>query len=147
MNKKTKTLLILSCIFATITLLISFANGYMSFGMYSLLWSHPEDLGEALGVIFGLIIFIAYTILLGIAVLVTGGLTIGFVIPLMKLDGKKWYSIVMLVVAIVAIVLAVLFVAMLPVVSNAHNAANNSSSSSSMNSSSDPITESAFLFL
>ena len=145
MNKKTKTFLILSCIFATITLLISFANGYMSFGMYSLMWSNPENLGEALGVVFGLIIFIAYTILLGIAVLVTGGLTIGFVIPLMKLDGKKWYSMVMLIVAIVAMLLAVLFVAMLPVVSHAHEAANASSSSSM--SSSEPVAESAFLFL
>lgn len=145
MNKKTKTFLILSCIFATITLLISFANGYMSFGMYSLMWSNPENLGEALGVVFGLIIFIAYTILLGIVVLVTGGLTIGFVIPLMKLDGKKWYSMVMLIVAIVAMLLAVLFVAMLPVVSHAHEAANASSSSSM--SSSEPVAESAFLFL
>ena len=144
MNKKTKTLLILSAIFATITLIVSFFNGYMSFGMYSLMWSNPENLGEALGVVFGLIIFIAYTVLLGIVVLITGGLTIGFVIPLIKLDGKKWYSIVMLVVAIVSMALAVLFVVMLPIVSDAHNAA---SSSSSSISSSEPISESAFLFL
>ena len=144
MNKKTKTLLILSAIFATITLIVSFFNGYMSFGMYSLMWSNPENLGEALGVVFGLIIFVAYTVLLGIVVLITGGLTLGFVIPLIKLDGKKWYSIVMLVVAIVSMVLAVLFVAMLPIVSDAHNAA---SSSSSSISSSEPISESAFLFL
>ena len=142
MNKKTKTLLILSAIFATITLIASFFNGYMSFGMYSLMWSNPENLGEALGVVFGLIIFIAYTVLLGIIVLVTGGLTLGFVIPLIKLDGKKWYSIVMLVVAIVSMVLAILFVAMLPVVSDAHNAAKEATSSSS-----EPISESAFLFL
>ena len=144
MNKKTKTLLILSCIFATITLLVSFANGYMSFGMYSILWTNPENLGEALGVVFGLIIFVAYTILLGLIVLVAGGLTLGFVIPLIKLDGKKWYSIVMLVVAIVSMVMAVLFVAMLPIVSDAHNAAN---SSSSANSGSDSIAQSALLFL
>lgn len=144
MNKKTKTLLILSAIFATITLIVSFFNGYMSFGMYSLMWSNPENLGEALGVVFGLIIFIAYTVLLGIVVLITGGLTLGFVIPLIKLDGKKWYSIVMLVVAIVSMALAVLFVVMLPIVSDAHNAA---SSSSSSISSSEPISESAFLFL
>ena len=144
MNKKTKTLLILSAIFATITLIVSFFNGYMSFGMYSLMWSNPENLGEALGVVFGLIIFVAYTVLLGIVVLITGGLTLGFVIPLIKLDGKKWYSIVMLVVAIVSMALAVLFVVMLPIVSDAHNAA---SSSSSSISSSEPISESAFLFL
>ena len=145
MNKKTKTLLILSCIFVTLTLIVSFFDAYMSFGMYSLLFTDPENLGEALGVIFGLIIFVAYTILMGIGVLVFGGLTIGFVIPLIKIDGKKWYSIVMLVVAIVSITLAILFIAMLPVVSDAHNAA--SSSSSSSMPSSEPIAESAFLFL
>ena len=144
MNKKTKTLLILSCIFVTLTLIASFFDAYMSFGMYSLMWSNPEDLGEALGVVFGLIIFIAYTILLGIAVLVFGGLTIGFTIPLIKLDGKKWYSITMLIVAIVSIILAVLFVAMLPAVSEAHNAATSSSSSIS---SSDPASQSAALLL
>ena len=144
MNKKTKTLLILSCVFVTLTLILSFFDSYMSFGMYSLLWSNPEDLGEALGVVFGLIIFIAYTVLLGIGVFIFGGLTLGFVIPLMKLDGKKWYSIVMLVVAIVSMVLAVLYIAMLPIVSDAHNAASSSSSSSM---SSEPIAESALLFL
>ena len=145
MNKKTKTFLILSCIFVTLTLVLSFFDGYMSFGMYSLMWSNPEDLGEALGVVFGLIFFIAYTILIGIGVLIFGGLTLGFVIPLIKLDGNKWYSILILVVAIVSIALAVLCVAMLPVVTDAHEAAKAASSSS--NSSSDPISQSAFLFL
>ena len=144
MNKKTKTLLILSCVFVTLTLIASFFDGYMSIGMYSLMWSNPENLGEALGLIFGLILFIAYTIILGIIVFVLAGLTLGFVIPLLKIDGKKWYSIVILVVAIVAIVLAVLYIAMLPVVSDAHNAAKSSSSSVS---SSEQITESALLFL
>ena len=144
MNKKTKTLLILSCVFVTLTLIASFFDGYMSIGMYSLMWSNPENLGEALGLVFGLILFIAYTIILGIIVLVLAGLTLGFVIPLLKIDGKKWYSIAILVVAIVAIVLAVLYIAMLPVVSDAHNAAKSSSSSVS---SSEQITESALLFL
>ena len=141
MNKKAKTFLILSCIFITLTLVLSFFNAYMSFGMYSLLWSNAEDLGEALGIVFGLILFVAYTIIIGIAVLICGGLTIGFVIPLMKFNGKKWYSIVILIAAIVSMVLAVLFVAMLPVVSQAHEAATSSSSSMS----SDPASQSALL--
>ena len=143
MNKKTKTLLILSCVFVTIASLLSFLHLYLSYGVYSMMFTNPDNLGEALGVVFALIVFIAYSLILGIAILVTGGLTLGFVIPLMKLDGKKWYSIAIMVVAIVAICLAILAFVMIPVVSHAHSAASSSSSSSS----SDAITDSAQLLL
>jgi hypothetical protein len=142
MSNKAKTFLILSCVFVTIAALLSALHLYLSYGTYSLIFTHAENLGEALGVVFGLIIFIAYSILLGIGILVFGGLTLGFVIPLMKIEGKKWYSIAIMVVAIVAIALAILAFVMIPVVSDAHSAASSSSSSSS-----EPISESSALLL
>ena len=142
MNNKAKTFLILSCVFVTIAALLSTLHLYLSYGTYSLIFTPAENLGEALGVVFGLIVFIAYSLLLGIGILVSGGLTLGFVIPLMKIEGKKWYSIAIMVVAIVAIALAILAFVMIPVVSDAHNAASSSSSSSS-----EPISESAALLL
>ena len=142
MSKKAKTFLILSCIFVTIAALLSTLHLYLSYGTYSLIFTNADNLGEALGVVFGLIIFVAYSLLLGIGILVSGGLTLGFVIPLMKMEGKKWYSIAIMVVAIVAIALAILAFVMIPVVSDAHSAANSSSSSSS-----EPISESSALLL
>jgi hypothetical protein len=142
MSNKAKTFLILSCVFVTIAALLSALHLYLSYGTYSLIFTHAENLGEALGVVFGLIVFIAYSLLLGIGILVSGGLTLGFVIPLMKIEGKKWYSIAIMVVAIVAIALAILAFVMIPVVSDAHSAASSSSSSSS-----EPISESAALLL
>ena len=142
MSKKAKTFLILSCVFVTIAALLSTLHLYLSYGTYSLIFTNAENLGEALGVVFGLIVFIAYSLLLGIGILVSGGLTLGFVIPLMKIEGKKWYSIAIMVVAIVAIALAILAFVMIPVVSDAHNAASSSSSSSS-----EPISESSALLL
>lgn len=142
MSNKAKTFLILSCVFVTIAALLSTLHLYLSYGTYSLIFTHAENLGEALGVVFGLIVFIAYSLLLGIGILVSGGLTLGFVIPLMKIEGKKWYSIAIMVVAIIAIALAILAFVMIPVVSDAHNAASSSSSSSS-----EPISESSALLL
>ena len=142
MSKKAKTFLILSCVFVTIAALLSALHLYLSYGTYSLIFTNAENLGEALGVVFGLIIFVAYSLLLGIGILVSGGLTLGFVIPLMKIEGKKWYSIAIMVVAIVAIALAILAFVMIPVVSDAHSAASSSSSSSS-----EPISESSALLL
>ena len=141
MSNKAKTFLILSCVFVTIAALLSALHLYLSYGTYSLIFTHAENLGEALGVVFGLIVFIAYSLLLGIGILVSGGLTLGFVIPLMKIEGKKWYSIAIMVVAIVAIALAILAFVMIPVVSDAHSAASSSSSSS------EPISDSATLLL
>ena len=131
MTKKSKTLLILSCIFVTIAAILSLIHLFLSYGTYSIMFSNPEDLGEALGVVFGLIFFIAYSVLFAIGIFITSGLTLAFDIPLLKINGKKWYSIVILIVAIVAICLAVFAIAMIPVVSNIHNNASSSSSSNS----------------
>ena len=141
MNKKTKTLLVLSCVFVTIAAVLSALHLYLSYGVYSLFFTDAENLGEALALVFGLIIFIAYSIILGAAILITGALTLGFVIPLIKIDGKKWYSLAILIVACVAIGLAILAFVMIPVVSHA------ASSSSSSSSSSEAISESAKLLL
>lgn len=141
MNKKTKTLLVLSCVFVTIAAVLSALHLYLSYGVYSLFFTDAENLGEALALVFGLIIFIAYSIILGAAILITGGLTLGFVIPLIKIDGKKWYSLAILIVACVAIGLAILAFVMIPVVSHA------ASSSSSSSSSSEAISESAKLLM
>ena len=131
MTKKSKTLLILSCIFVTIAAVLSAIHLLLSYGTYSVMFSHPENFGEALGEVFALIFFIAYSILFGIGILVFGGLTLGFVIPLLKIDGKKWYSLVIMIVAIVAIALAVFAIAMIPVVSKISTETKSSSSSSS----------------
>ena len=131
MTKKSKTLLILSCIFVTIAAILSLIHLFLSYGTYSIMFSNPEDLGEALGVDFGLIFFIAYSVLFAIGIFITSGLALAFDIPLLKINGKKWYSIVILIVAIVAICLAVFAIAMIPIVSNIHNNASSSSSSNS----------------
>ena len=133
MTKKSKTLLILSCIFVTIAVILSFIHLTLSYGTYSLFFNNPENFGEALGEVFAIIIFIAYSIIFAIAILIVSGLTLAFDIPLLKINGKKWYSIVILVVAIVAILLAAFAIAMIPLVSKiASNAKSSSSSSSSI---------------
>lgn len=133
MTKKSKTLLILSCIFVTIAVILSFIHLTLSYGTYSLFFNNPENFGEALGEVFAIIIFIAYSIIFAIAILIASGLTLAFDIPLLKINGKKWYSIVILVVAIVAILLAAFAIAMIPLVSKiASNAKSSSSSSSSI---------------
>lgn len=142
MNKKAKTLLVLSCVFVTIAAVLSAIHLYLSYGVYSLFFTDAENLGEALALVFGLIIFIAYSVLLGAGILITGGLTLGFVIPLMKIDGKKWYSLAILIVASVAIALAILAFVMIPVVSHAASSSNSSSSSSS-----EVVSESGKLLL
>ena len=142
MTKKSKTMLILSCVFVTIVSILFFFDSYVSLGTYSLLFSNPENLGEALGVVFGLIFFVAYTVIIGIAILIFGSITLAFVIPLLKMNGKQWYSLLILIFTAVAMVLAILYVVMIPTVSDAHEAAKAASSSSS-----EPMSESALLLL
>ena len=69
-----------------------------------------------------------YTILLGIGILLFGILTLPFDIALLKINGKKWYSFVILGVAILCMVAASAFVGMLPAISQAQEAAKSSSS-------------------
>ncbi|MBQ6731228.1 MAG: hypothetical protein IJR08_04910 [Bacilli bacterium] len=140
MTKKSKTLLILSCIFVTIAAILSFIHLYLSFGLYSTMFTNPDNLGTAIGEIFALMFFIVYSIIFAAGILISSGLTIGFVIPLLKINGKKWYSIVILVVAIVAILLAVFAIVMIPAVSNIASQAKGSTSSSSSEAISQALT-------
>ena len=131
MTKKSKTLLILSCIFVTIALILSLIHLIISYGTYSVFFNNPENLGEALGEVFAIIIFIAYSVIFAILILVASGLTLAFVIPLLKINGKKWYSFVILGVAIATILTAALAIAMIPVVSKIASETRNASSGSS----------------
>ena len=142
MNKKAKTMLILSCIFVTLTAFLFLIDSYMSITTYMVLFgSNPENLGEALGLVFGFIALFAYTILLGIGVLIFGSITLPFVISLMKINGKKWYTLVILIFTIVAMASAIAYVCMLPIVSDIQEAAKQA------NSSSNPSSASALLLL
>ena len=135
MSKKALTMLILSCIFVTIATLLTALDAYVSVSSYALLFgSNPESFGEALGIALGGILLYVYTILLGVGILATGILTLPFDIILLKTNGKKWYSIVILVVAIVCIVAAIAFIGMLPMISRIQEATESSSSSSSIES-------------
>ena len=140
MSKQAKTMLIIACIFATISAVLLFFDAYMSISTYVLLFgSKAEDLGEALGKVFGTILLYAMTIILGIGVVASSAVVLPFDIRLLKLEGKKWYSITLLVFAIAAIVSAVIFVAMLPVVGQIQDAARSASSSSSDLSTSEAL--------
>ena len=134
MTKKSKTLLILSCVFVTIAVILSAVHLLLSYGTYSIMFEKPENLGEALGEVFALIFFIAYSVIFAAAILIASGLTLAFDIPLLKINGKKWYSITIMIVAIAAIVIAAFAIAMIPVVSKISTQTKNSSSSSSSTS-------------
>ena len=135
MSKKALTMLVLSCIFVTFAFILTGLDAYVSISSYALLFgSHPENFGQALGAALGGVLLYVYTILLGIVILVFGILTIPFDVILLKENGKKWYSFVILGVAIACIVAAFTFVAMLPMISKAQEAAKAASSSSSIES-------------
>lgn len=131
MSKKAITCLIISCILVTITLGLFAYDSFLSFSTYSILYSNPESFGEALGAAFGIVILFAMTIILGIAILVSGGITLPFVISLLKMNGKQWYSLLILIFTIIAMVMAIGYVGMLPLISQAESASQAASSSSS----------------
>lgn len=130
MTKKSKTLLILSCIFVTIAAVLSAIHLLISYGTYSVMFTNPENFGEALGEVFALILFVAYSVLFALGILIFSCITIGLDIALLKVNGKKWYSFVILGVAVTTIALAVFAIAMIPVVSNISSQVKSSSSSS-----------------
>lgn len=143
MSKKSIIMLVFACVFATIALGLLVVDSYFSISTYTVLFgSHPENLGEAVGIAFGVVILYAMTIMFGIFIVASCVATLPFNIILMKTNGKKWYSIALLVFIIIATILAIVYVAMLPIVSKAEEAARASSSSSSNIDSS-----SALLFL
>jgi hypothetical protein len=90
-----------------------------------ILFKGETTFGDAIG---GIFIFI-YSIMLGIAAIVAGVVSLPFEIILLKGVGKKWYSLTLLIVSIATIVSAVVFFFLLPAVSEAVNNATSSSSS------------------
>lgn len=132
MSKKAKVMLILACIFATITVILVAFDAFVSFSSYAILFgSHPENFGEALGDALGGILLYVYTILLGIVVLICGAIALPFDIILLRINGKKWYAFVILGVVVTAMLMAIVFVAMLPAISEVQKAVQNANSSSS----------------
>ena len=137
MNKKSIILLVFACLFVTVTAGLLIYDSFLSISTYNVLFgSHPEDFGEALGAALGGVFLYVLTILFGIFILISVAITLPFDIILMKINGKKWYSLTILIFSIVAAVMAIAFIAMLPVVSQIESAAKaNSSSSSSLEAS------------
>ena len=132
MSKKSIIMLVFACIFVTVTAGLLVYDAFISFSSYMVLFgSHPESFGEALGDALGGILLYAYTIILGVCILISSAATLPFDIILMKINGKKWYSIAILSFVITAVVAAIVFVAMLPTIAHIQDAAKASSSSSS----------------
>ena len=132
MNKKSIVLLVFACLFATVTLGLLIYDSILSISTYNVLFfSNPENFGEALGSALGGVLLYVLTIIFGVFILISVALTLPFDLILMKINGKKWYTLTILVFSIVAVVLAAAYVAMLPVVSQIESAAKAGSSSSS----------------
>ena len=132
MSKKSIIMLVFACIFVTVTAGLLVYDAFISFSSYMVLFgSHPESFGEALGDALGGILLYAYTIILGVCILISSAATLPFDIILMKINGKKWYSIAILSFVITAVVAAIVFVAVLPTIAHIQDAAKASSSSSS----------------
>ena len=140
MSKKSIIMLVFACVFATVTAGLLVYDAFLSFSSYMILFgSHPESFGEALGDALGGVLLYAVTIILGVCILISSAATLPFDIILMKLNGKKWYSIAILSFVITAVVAAIVFVAMLPVISQIESAAKASNSSSSSIDSSSAL--------
>ena len=132
MSKKSIFMLVFACIFVTVAAGLLAYDSFLSISTYTVLFgSHPEDLGEAIGTALGTVLLYALTIILGVFVVASSLAALPFDIILMKTNGKKWYTIAILVFIIIAILLAIVYVAMLPLVAKIEDAAKESSSSSS----------------
>ena len=140
MSKKAIIMLVFACVFVTITAGLLAYDSFLSISAYSVLFgSHPENFGEALGTALGGVLLYALTIIFGAFILASAAATLPFDIILIKTNGKKWYSMVILIFVIVAVVLAIAYVAMLPLISHLEEAAREASSSSSSIDSSSAL--------
>ena len=140
MSKKAIIMLVFACVFATITAGLLVYDAFLSFSTYMILFgSHPESFGEALGDALGGVLLYAVTIILGVCILISSAATLPFDIILMKINGKKWYSIAILSFVATAVLAAIVFVAMLPVIAHIQDAVNASNSSSSAMSSENAL--------
>ena len=125
MTKTSKVMLVFACIFVTLAFTLFAFQAYVELCSMGLLFGGDNTFGDAIG---GIFIFI-YSIMLGIAAIVAGVVSLPFEIVLLKGVGKKWYSLTLLIVTLATIVSAVVFFFLLPAVSEAINNATSSSSS------------------
>lgn len=125
MTKTSKVMLVFACIFVTLAFTLFAFQAYIELCSMGLLYGEGHDLGSAIG---GILIFI-YSIMLGIAAIVAGVVSLPFEIVLLKGVGKKWYSLTLLIVTLATIVSTVVFFFLLPAVSEAVNNATSPSSS------------------
>ena len=125
MTKTSKVMLVFACIFVTLAFSLFAIQAYVELCSVGILFKGEITFGDAIG---GIFIYI-YSILLGIAAIVAGVVSLPFEIILLKGVGKKWYSLTLLIVSIATIVSAVVFFFLLPAVSQAINNATSSSSS------------------
>lgn len=125
MTKTSKVMLVFACIFVTLAFTLFAFQAYIELCSMGLLYGEGHDLGSAIG---GILIFI-YSIMLGIAAIVAGVVSLPFEIVLLKGAGKKWYSLTLLIVTLATIVSTVVFFFLLPAVSEAVNNATSPSSS------------------
>ncbi len=125
MKKSSKVMLVFACIFATISALCLGMQLFVEICSMNLLFKEGSTFGDALG---GIFVYI-YSILFGIGAIAGAVVAVPFDIVLFKNEGKKWYSLALLIFCACAIVTAVIFFFMLPTVSQVME--NNSSSISS----------------
>ena len=127
MTKTSKVMLVFACIFVTLALSLFAFQAYVELCSMGILFKGETTFGDAIG---GIFIYI-YSILLGIAAIVAGVVSLPFEIVLLKKVGKKWYSLTLLIVSIAVVVSAVLFFFLLPMVSEAVNSSSSSVPSTS----------------
>ena len=127
MTKTSKVMLVFACIFVTLAFSLFAIQAYVELCSVGILFKGETTFGDAIG---GIFIYI-YSILLGIAAIVAGVVSLPFEIVLLKKVGKKWYSLTLLIVSIAVVVSAVLFFFLLPMVSEAVNSSSSSVPSTS----------------
>ena len=127
MTKTSKVMLVFACIFVTLAFSLFAIQAYVELCSVGILFKGEITFGDAIG---GIFIYI-YSILLGIASIVAGVVSLPFEIVLLKKVGKKWYSLTLLIVSIAVVVSAVLFFFLLPMVSEAVNSSSSSVPSTS----------------
>ena len=127
MTKTSKVMLVFACIFVTLAFSLFAIQAYVELCSMGILFKGEITFGDAIG---GIFIYI-YSILLGIAAIVAGVVSLPFEIVLLKKVGKKWYSLTLLIVSIAVVVSAVLFFFLLPMVSEAVNSSSSSVPSTS----------------
>ena len=127
MTKTSKVMLVFACIFVTLAFSLFAFQAYVELCSMGILFKGETTFGDAIG---GIFIYI-YSIMLGIAAIVAGVVSLPFEIVLLKKVGKKWYSLTLLIVSIAVVVSAVLFFFLLPMVSEAVNSSSSSVPSTS----------------